>query len=408
MLGKNITEKELTSRIIDITSFRSMVAALDDTQDWLSDIRQSTKIFTDMLQDARIGSLVENRQDKVLRLDMGQIDGKDERINKAYREAIDYNKQQKLGLQLLNALPNGIAVSEVVWEKKDGLFIPADFVPVPRSLIQFPLTHTADRYTPFLSSVNKPLNDPYKFIVHRNDRGTGSVWGMSVLRSVYWPWQFKKLGFKFWVMAAERIGVPSVLAIFEAKTDVETKKRANILADILSQIRSGSSLALGNVKEVKYLNAEGAIKDFDVLIAVCNTEIAYGLTGQSLTTNEAQYGTRANAVLHDDTFAAVIGKDAQNLQYSMQTLYNWFAELNFPGSDPLKFEIDAGESAPWEMITKAVELGIPVSKRALYNRHKLPEPESDEDSFVSDRVLPGAAEQNGSEFADSHKSAFFF
>ena len=109
-------EKELTSRIIDITSFRSMVAALDDTQDWLSDIRQSTKIFTEMLGDARIGSLVENRQDKVLRLDMGQVDGKDERINNAYRKAIDYNKQQKLGLQLLNALPNGIAVSEVVWE----------------------------------------------------------------------------------------------------------------------------------------------------------------------------------------------------------------------------------------------------------------------------------------------------
>ena len=407
MLGKNITEKELTSRIIDITSFRSMVAALDDTQDWLSDIRQSTKIFTEMLGDARIGSLVENRQDKVLRLDMGQVDGKNERINNAYRKAIDYNKQQKLGLQLLNALPNGIAVSEVVWEKKDGLFIPEDFVPVPRSLIQFPLTNTADRYTPFLSSVNKPLNDPYKFIVHRNDRGTGSVWGMSVLRSVYWPWQFKKLGFKFWVMAAERIGVPSVLAIFEAKTDVETKKRANILADILSQIRSGSSLALGNVKEVKYLNAEGAIKDFDVLIAVCNTEIAYGLTGQSLTTNEAQYGTRANAVLHDDTFAAVIGKDAQNLQYSIQTLYNWFAELNFPGSEPLKFEIDAGESAPWEMITKAVELGIPVSKRALYNRHKLPEPESDEDSFVSERVMPGNTAEPGAEFADSH-NAFFF
>lgn len=116
---------------------------------------------------------------------------------------------------------------------------------------------------------------------------------------------------------------------------------------------------------------------------MCNTEISYGLTGQSLTTNEAQYGTRANAILHDDTFAAVITKDAQALQSSMQVLYDWFAELNFPGSRPLEFEIDAGESAPWEMITKAIELGIPVSKRALYNRHKIPEPETEEDSFVS-------------------------
>lgn len=380
---KKISEKELVSSVIDLNGFHSIVAALNDSMDWLTNSTDAMRTFNDMLSDARIGSLVENRQDKILRLDMGQVDGNDERINEACRSAITYNKIQKLGLQLLNALPYGFSISEVIWKREAGLLVPADFIPIPRSLIRFSKFETGDRYMPILITNNEPLNMPYKFIIHRNDRGTGSVEGLSILRQVYWPWQFKKLGFKFWTMAAERIGVPTILALFETKTDVESKKRANDLVDILHQIRSGASLALGNVKEVKYLNAEGAIKDFDVLISMCNTEISYGLTGQSLTTNEAQYGTRANAVLHDDTFAAVITKDAQNLQSTIQTLYDWFCELNFPGSCPLSFEIDAGESAPWEMITKAIELGIPVSKRALYNQHKIPEPETEEDSFVA-------------------------
>lgn len=384
MFGKKkISEKQMFSSVVDLNGFHSVVASLDESMGWLTNSYDAVRTYNDMLSDARIGSLVENRQDKILRLDMGQVDGADERINEAYRSAIDYNKMQKLGLQLLNALPYGFAMSEVVWKKEDGLFVPADFIPIPRKLIRFSKFETGDRYIPILVTNNKPLDLPYKFIMHRNDRGTGSVEGLSILRQVYWPWQFKKLGFKFWTMAAERIGVPTILALFETKTDIESKKRANELVDLLHQVRSGASLALGNVKDVKYLNAEGAIKDFDVLISMCNTEISYGLTGQSLTTNESQYGTRANAILHDDTFAAVITKDAQALQSSMQVLYDWFAELNFPGSRPLEFEIDAGESAPWEMITKAIELGIPVSKRALYNRHKIPEPETEEDSFVS-------------------------
>ena len=412
---KKVTEKELTSQLVDLNGFRSIISALDEIEPWTIQEKHNPNLFTEMLSDARIGSLVENRQDKVLRLDMGQIDSEDEALNEAYRTAIPFNTIQKIGLQLLNALVYGVAVSEVVWKKEAGLFVPADFIHIPRSLYSFPPFQEGNPMTPVLTVSNTALDTPYKFLIHRNDRGTGRPSGISILRSVYWPWQFKKLGFKFWVMAAERIGVPSILALFETKTDVDAKNRAKTLAEALHKIRSGSSLALGNVKDVKYLNAEGAIKDFDTLIAVCNTEISYGLTGQSLTTNEAQYGTRANAVLHDDTFAAVVSKDAQALQSTIQQLYDWFAAINFPGRKPLAFEIDAGEAASWEAITRAIELKIPVSKRALYNRYKLPEPENEADSCVAE-ITPLSSDlgTSGEEFADGQKAgqngsnAFFF
>jgi phage gp29-like protein len=204
----------------------------------------------------------------------------------------------------LNAIANGVAISEVIWENQGGLYVPADFLPIPRSQISFPLSGS-DWRTPVYTPSGRRLDEPRKFLIHRNDWGTGNPWGRPALRAAYWPWKFKKLGFKFWIMAAERIGVPSILAIFDAKNDTEVKSRANILAGLLGKIRSGSSAALGNVKEVKYLDAAGAIRDFDVIINTCNTEIAYALTGQSLSTNQAEYGTKAQGELHERSFDTI-------------------------------------------------------------------------------------------------------
>jgi hypothetical protein len=48
----------LTSHIIDLTGFRSITGYLDDTNDWLSSVGESQKVFGDMLCDGRIESLV--------------------------------------------------------------------------------------------------------------------------------------------------------------------------------------------------------------------------------------------------------------------------------------------------------------------------------------------------------------
>jgi phage gp29-like protein len=404
-MAEKINRHELERNIIDIGMFRSFISAIDDAADWLSSVGESSRVFSEMMDDGRIESLIGNRQNRVLWLDMNQRDGEHARLNKACRAAIDYNKLQKICLQLLNAIPNGVAVSEVIWEEANGLYIPVDFIPIPRSQLSFPLLGE-DWRTPVYSPTGKHLDEPRKFLIHRNDRGTGNPWGRPALRSAYWPWKFKKLGFKFWIMAAERIGVPSILAIFDARNDSEVKTRAGLLANILSKIRSGSSAALGNVKDVKYLDASGAIRDFDVIVNTCNTEIAYAITGQSLSTNQAEYGTKAQGELHERSFDAITFGDAQSLQASVQPLYDWFAEINFPGMEGLAFEIDAGEKASWKVLTEAMDRGVPVSRQAIYGVHKIPEPVNEDDVFVKPEGMPSLAPA-GAEFSDSD-DAFFF
>ena len=130
-----------------------------------------------------------------------------------------------------------------------------------------------------------------------------------------------------------------------------------------------------------------------------NTEIAYAITGQSLSTNQAEYGTKAQGELHERSFDAITFGDAQALQASIQPLYDWFAEINFPDQEPVRFEIDAGEKVSWKVLTDAIDRGIPVSKKAIYGLHKIPEPENDEDSFVKPAGIPSIPVA-GEDFAD--------
>ena len=248
------------------------------------------------------------------------------------------------------------------------------------------------------------LDDERKFLIHRNDDGELSQWGRPVLRSAYVFWKFKQLGVEFWAKAAQIVGVPSILALFETKSENEAKTRAKNLTDILSEWQSGSSGAFGNVKDIKVVSSQ--INDFDTLIKTCNTEIAYALTGQSLATNEGQYGTRAQGDVHSEVYDETIKGDAYLLQKTDQKLVNAFVELNFPGEVAPQYDIDSTDFANWEIVRDAIDRGIPVSLKALYNKVHLPQPVDEKDSFVKAQPSFGFAD-TGSAGKERGKRRFF-
>ncbi|MDR0443259.1 MAG: DUF935 domain-containing protein [Treponema sp.] len=390
-------KEALTTQIVDISSsMRSIIGYLDDTNSWLSSVGESQEMFTKMMNDPKIESLIENRKDRVQEMYGSISDSGNAMVDNACREHLTFNLMYKLNTILLNAIPYGIALCEIVWEKKGGIYAPVDFIPVPRTAINFP--QNGKYGVPYLSALNKPLDEPYKWIIHRNDKGDGNLWGTPALRSCYWPWKFKQLGFKFWIMAAERLGVPSILAIFETKNAEDAAKQAEKINGMLRNMRSGSSGAFANIKEIKVV--DGAIKDFETIVRVCNEEISYGITAQSLMTSQAEYGTKSQGTLHKETYKYTTVHDAYLIQQSDQQLYNYFVEVNFPGAVPPSFDIDSTDFAEWEVIREAIDRNIPVSLRALYDKVHLPEPESEKDAFV--KTSP-----TGFDFGDKGKSSFF-
>lgn len=290
----------------------------------------------------------------------------------------------------------------MVWKRKGSLVVPDSFLPIPRTAISFP--QYGEYGVPWLTAANKPLDDEYRFLIHRNDAGDGNVWGRPALRSSYWAWKFKRLGFKFWIMAAERIGVPSILAIFEARNEDAANARAKVLTELMAELTSGSGGALGNVKDIKVV--ESAIADFNLIVETCNAEIAYGITGQTLTTNQAQYGTKSQGELHETTYQSTTFGDAYLLQETDQKLVDWFCALNFPGEEPPAYDVDSTDYAEWAVVREAIDRGVPVSLSAIYEKNHVPKPKGEADAFLKPQALPAAPDPYYSD-ADRDKAFFF-
>jgi phage gp29-like protein len=394
---KNPAQQELTTQIVDISSsMRTIIGYLDDTNSWLASVGESQEVFTKMMNDPKIESLIENRKDRVQQMYGSITDSGNNMVDEACRKYLPFNLVYKLNTILLNAIPYGIALCEVIWDKKDGFFVPVDFIPIPRTAVMFP--QNSKYGVPYLSAINKPLDEPNKFIIHRNNKGDGNLWGAPALKSCYWAWKFKQLGFRFWIQAAERLGVPSILAIFETKNAEDAIKKAEGLTATLRSMKSGSSGAFANIKEIKVV--DGAIKDFETIIRICNEEISYGITAQSLMTSQAEFGTKSQGLLHEETYKSTTIHDAYLIQQSIQKLFDYFVEVNFPGAAAPSFDIDSTDFADWAVIREAIDRNIPVSLNALYDKVHLPRPENDADKFIKQPPTPAY-------FGDNNRDSFF-
>ena len=220
-----------------------------------------------------------------------------------------------------------------------------------------------------MKNLNMEINRPY---------------GTSDLLMCWWPWKFKQLGWEFWLKAAEKAGVPSLVALFETQeVEERAQELANSISSTLVGMQGGNAAALANVRELKTLEMSGALQDHKVLIETCNQEISFALTTQSLSTQEGNYGPRAQASVHDENLLRVCAVDAKALQGVFQKLIEWMVELNFgKGVVVPKFEFDLEVYASFAELMQAIQNKIPVSKESLYTRYKLPRPKDEADAFV--------------------------
>lgn len=389
-------QNTVTSRVIDLNSFRSIVSYMTDTSNWINSVNERESIFEKMRDDPRVESLIQDRKNKVLQMYGSLTPSGNKAVDKACDENLTFNIFYRLNNILLNAVPYGIAACEVLWRMKDGLYVPYGFVPIPRTALSFPQRDGVKFGIPVIESQGIILDDWKKFLIHRNNDGELNVWGRSALRSAYMFWKFKQLGVRFWAQAAEIVGAPSILAIFESRNEADSRKRAAELTEIMSGWKGGSSGALGNVSNVQVISSQ--INDFNTIVETCDTEIAYALTAQSLSTNQAQYGTRAQSDTHILTFNELVKGDAYSIQQTDNLLVKAFVELNFPGEAAPEYDIDSSDFASWEVIRDAIDRNIPVSLSAIYKKIHIPKPLDEEDSFVKPQSSLGFNDNPGSFF----------
>jgi len=368
---------------------------------------ETIEVYNRMLMDDEIGASLDIRKRAILSYPWTLTAEKDaisQKIKDFVKEVLQSFSFSRLLEQMLTALEFGFSVNEVVWhdpKEKDGRWMIKDVILLKPERFSF----KPDGTLVMLSPVHEEMGEKYryKFIVHRNGVAPENPYGLSVLRRCYWPWTFKRAGWRFWLIAAEKFGVPTVLALFKADNEEQAKERAEMLAQMLTSIKTDAGLALANVDEVKTLEAKGeGLRSFEILIELCNRAISKAITGQFLATGEAKHGTRAQATVHENILYEIIDADARNLAETINnTLIPWIVELNFGKDAPVPyFEFDLSEETPWERIREAIDRGVPISQKALYEVYGLPRPEDERDVFISPK-LGGMIFADRKEFAEN-------
>lgn len=331
-------------------------------------------IFEEMLQDAHIYAKLEQLKDSVLSMqwDIKSLKDDNETLEKAALIKSAFRKIGVAGLlrDIMQAVEYGYSVMEVVWELNDGVWTPSDV-----------LGRRADRFgfdenggLQFIDgSVRTELDEKYKFIVHRHNPKNENPYGTPVLSKCYWPWMFKKAGFRYWLTVAEKYGVPTVLALFESADDDTARERAKELADNLYNIQNDAAVALANVDSVQVLDTKGTSDDFYNLVQMCNSEISKAVTGEVLTGDTGANGSYSLSLQHLETLnrksRKIAGAVAETLT---KTLVEWISELNFGSASGVEFILNKDAEASWDIIKDAHSMGLNVDTDEIARRFGVP------------------------------------
>jgi phage gp29-like protein len=384
--AQKIDARTLSARVIALDSaLSSFMGYMPNPDEVLRDTGERISVYREMRTDPRIKSLLALVKSTILefapRIEQG---GSKPQVYKTVSEFMPQSLLYGLEKRLLSAIDYGYSVVEVVWENSQGWWKVADVVLRKPERFAFDAEGRLKYKDPNNAELLDLYNQSYKWLVFRHDKDAENPYGTSALKSCYWAWKFKKAGSQFWIMAAEKFSVPSILALFDTtEPEDKIKARALDLSEMLATVQSGSGAALANIKDVKLLTSPEKVSEFRSLMEWCDQQISYGITGQSLATQEAEFGSRAQASVHKDVLTLLAKGVCRDMTEVLQRLVSYVVELNYgPDEAEPQIRFDLEEHTTWDELMQAIDRGIPISKQSLYTRYGVPEPTGDDDAFI--------------------------
>ncbi|CAN2042521.1 Portal protein [Candidatus Magnetomoraceae bacterium gMMP-15] len=203
----------------------------------------------------------------------------------------------------------------------------------------------------------------YKFVILSHFPTYENPYGMRLLSRCFWPVQFAKGGVKFWLMLAEKFGMPLLFGKYpRGSSDKEQQK---LLSNLMSMVQDavavgpeGSSLELMNVKSGD-TNIHKDLKD------AMDKEISEIILGQTSATSVGTQSTYASARIVDARIEGYQEADQMLVKIAMEEIASIYGRLNaadippptlkwFEESDPKKEHAERDE--------KITKTGVKLTK----------------------------------------------
>ena len=403
-------------------------------------------VFDEMSdKDATLFSALEKRKDGVLALPRYVKPASDSRQDKKIAAFVEETLEQFWGgnravfgaetyespfesflSEALDAVGDGVAIGEIIFKngsdrvyidevkfKPPHLFAFGDtgFAGYSTSLMLYPQTGklrlgSGIVIENFDLEAELPEN---KFFVFSYRPKKGNRWGSPLKRKVFWQCWMKRAGVKGWLRYIEK-GSGTVVARYNDGAGADEQ---NTAVSAASAIQEESAVAIPKkfLVEVHEMvrNIGSAPKEF--VDDYCNSEISRAIVGQTLTGRGSDGGgSRALGQVHERVEAKKIETDAKALMAYMRRIIRPIVFWNFgPGAacPTWELEYEQGEdlnTAATRFGVLRKDVGLPLSKKHLYETFQTPAPSDDADTIQPDTPAAPSDDAEALQKADKQKA----
>jgi len=362
-------------------------------------VGKSYQLYSEMeYKDPHIGSLIQTRKNGVLSKPWEILPGSEEARDQEIAEFVNaviwkipyFDRDIR---ELLDAIPKGIAVSEVMWERRpDGRIGIEDIRSRDPRRFAFDLEgalrlKTKDAMTEGIAVPER------KFLVHTFDPAYENPYGEAVLKKCWWYYWFKNNGIKFWAIFIEKFGSPTPVGKYPPGA---TEEQQNKLLEIIRTMQQETGVVIPDGTLIEFLEAQRK-GSFDCYRGFCDymdSRISQAILGQTLTSSEGQHGTQALGTVHQEVRQDYVEADCKSVMPVINELIHWLVDFNFTNVEYypefiIRYEPEEDTKALAEtdlILTK--ELGLPLTQDYFYDRYGRPRPDEGQDLLV---VPSGAA-----------------
>ncbi len=391
-------------------------------------------IFEDMEdKDSTLFSCLEKRRDGVLALDRHIKPASDKRQDKKIAEFIEETLKDFWGGtgasldaashetpfesfldEALEAVGDGVTIGEIIYgNASDRVFIEeVKFKPqqlfafgdtalasFSTSLMRYPQTGrlhlragvTVENFT------GEELPE-LKFFVFSYRTRKSNRWGSPLKRKCFWQTWIKRNGVKAWLRYAEK-GSGTVIARYN---DGAAEKERDDAVSAATAVQEQSAVAIPKkfLLDVQEMVRNIGTSHKELVDDYCNAEISRAVVGQTLTGRGSDGGgSRALGEVHERVESKKIEKDAKQIMaFVNQRIIRPLVFLNFgPGAKcptwTLEYEQGEDLNTMAERYGKLrKDVGLPLSKKHLYEAFQTPEPEDEADTLGGETPEPEKTE----------------
>jgi phage gp29-like protein len=343
--------------------------------------RLGLELFEEMRSDDQVSAELQIRNSKAAAAPFSIIvpGGDDSDL----KQAVELEKQidpiyRKIVEEIQDAIMMGYAVIELNWQViNNRVELPGVY-----GHKQKEFTFTTEKELIMTTEEGKQVPvQPDRVIVATFRERKGNPFGNSLCNELFFPWFFKKHDWIYWGNYLEKFGQPTAIGYYPPGTH---KDKQQLLLEALQAIQNDMAVIMPADMKAEFLEAKrgGSADGYKDFYRTCNTQISKVINLSTLMANESEFGTRAQAQVHEDISDFAPEKDTLwAAEILTDTVVERLARWNYNFSVKPKLVINyekektGKETAQTdEILTKIV----PITIDELYERYNKRKPQDDD------------------------------